>query len=70
MFVRTAVRRNKYGSAVPYLQLVHNEWDSASKSAKMKVLHNFGREEQVDKLAMERLAGSLCRLPDPGRPPR
>jgi hypothetical protein len=67
MFVRTAVRRNKDGSAVRYLQLVHNEWDPASKSAKMKVLHNFGREDQVDKAAIERLAGSLCRLLDPGR---
>ena len=50
-----------------YLQLVHNEWDPASKSAKMRVLHNFGREDQVDKAAIERLAGSLCRLLDPGR---
>ena len=36
----------------------------------MKVLHNFGREDQVDKAAIERLAGSLCRLLDPGRPAR
>jgi hypothetical protein len=67
MFVRTAVRRNKDGSAVRYLQLVHNEWDPAAKSAKMRVLHNFGREDQVDKAAIERLAGSLCRLLDPAR---
>ncbi len=67
MFVRTAVRRHKDGTAVRYLQLVHNEWDPASKSAKMRVLHNFGREDQVDKAAIERLAGSLCRLLDPGR---
>ena len=65
--MRTAVRRNKDGSAVRYLQLVHNEWDPAAKAAKMKVLHNFGREDQVDKAAIERLAGSLCRLLDPGR---
>ena len=67
MFVRTAVRRNKDGSAVRYLQLVHNEWDPAAKAAKMKVLHNFGREDQLDKAAIERLAGSLCRLLDPGQ---
>jgi hypothetical protein len=67
MFVRAAVRRNKDGSAVRYLQLVHNEWDPAAKAAKMRVLHNFGREDQVDKAAIERLAGSLCRLLDPGR---
>jgi Transposase DDE domain len=67
MFVRTATRRNKDGTAVRYLQLVHNDWDPATKSAKMRVLHNFGREDQVDKTAIERLAGSLCRLLDPGR---
>jgi Transposase DDE domain len=67
MFVRTATRRNKDGTAVRYLQLVHNEWDPAARSAKMRVLHNFGREDQVDKAAIERLAGSLCRLLDPGR---
>jgi hypothetical protein len=67
MFVRAATRRNKDGSAVRYLQLVHNEWDPASKTAKMRVLHNFGRKDQVDKAAIERLAGSLCRLLDPAR---
>jgi DDE family transposase len=67
MFVRTATRRNKDGTAVRYLQLVHNEWDPAAKSARMRVLHNFGREDQVDKAAIERLAGSLCRLLDPAR---
>jgi len=67
MFVRTATRRNKDGSAVRYLQLVHNEWDPATKSAKMRVLHNFGREDQLDRAAIDRLAGSLCRLLEPGR---
>jgi hypothetical protein len=67
MFVRTATRRNKDGSTVRYLQLVHNEWDPSAKAARMKVLHNFGREDQVDKAAIERLAGSLGRLLDPGR---
>jgi len=45
MFVRTTRRRNKDGTAVRDLQLVHNEWDPAAKSAKMRVLHNFGRED-------------------------
>ena len=67
MFVRTATRRNKDGSTVRYLQLVLNEWDPSAKAARMKVLHNFGREDRVDKAAIERLAGSLCRLLGPGR---
>jgi len=67
MFVRTAVRRNKDGTAVRYLQLVHNEWDPVAKAARMKVLHSFGREDQLDRAAIERLAGSLFRLLEPGR---
>jgi hypothetical protein len=62
MFVRTSSRRNKDGSKVSYLQLAHNEWDSTTQSAKMKVLYNFGRAEQVDRAGIERLIGSLQRL--------
>ena len=72
MFVRTATRRNKDGSAVRYVQLVHNEWDPATKSSRMRVVHSFGREDQLDRAAVERLAGSLGRLlgqaSRPGRP--
>src|ERR1035441_4186034 len=62
MFVRTATRRNKDGSAVRYVQLVQNEWDPATKSSRMRVVHSFGREDQLDRAAVERLAGSLGRL--------
>jgi Transposase DDE domain len=67
MFVRTATRRNKDGSAVRYVQLVHNEWDPATKSSRMRVVHSFGREDQLDRAAVERLAGSLSRLLGQGR---
>ena len=71
MFVRTATRRNKDGSAVRYVQLVHNEWDPVAKSSRMRVVHSFGREDQLDRAAVERLAGSLSRLlgRDPDRAP-
>jgi Transposase DDE domain len=62
MFVRTTTRRNKDGTAVRYVQLVQNEWDPATKSSRMKVVHSFGREDQLDRAAVERLAGSLARL--------
>ena len=62
MFVRTATRRNKDGSPVRYVQLVQNEWDPATKSSRMRVVHSFGREGQLDRAAIERLAGSLGRL--------
>jgi hypothetical protein len=67
MFVRATTRKNKDGTAVRYLQLVHNEWDPLTKASKMKVLHNFGREDQLDRAAIDRLVGSLCRLLDPER---
>jgi hypothetical protein len=62
MFVRTSSRRNKDGTVVRYLQLAHNEWDPAAKAARMKVLYNFGRAEELDRAAVERLIGSLSRL--------
>src|SRR5260370_22799988 len=67
MFVRTATRRNKDGSAVRYVQLVQNEWDPATKSSRMRVVHSFGREDQLHRAAVERLAGSLGRLLGQGR---
>ncbi len=71
MFVRIATRRNKDGSAVRYVQLVQNEWDPAARSSRMKVVHSFGREDQLDRAAVERLAGSLARLlgQEPAGPP-
>jgi Transposase DDE domain len=62
MFVRVATRRNKDGSAVRYVQLVQNEWDPAARSSRMRVVHSFGREDQLDRAAVERLAMSLGRL--------
>lgn len=65
MFVRTTTRRNRDGSTVSYLQLVHNEWDPTAKSSRMKVVYNFGRADQVDRAGIERLIGSLSKLLDP-----
>ena len=30
-----------------YLQLVHNTWDPVARVTKAKVLHSFGREDEV-----------------------
>lgn len=48
-----------------YLQLTHNEWDPATKTSRPKVLHSFGREDQLDRDAIIRLVASLTRLLDP-----
>jgi hypothetical protein len=60
-----ATRRNKDGTPVRYLQLTHNEWDPATKTSRPKVLHSFGREDQLDREAIKRLVASLTRLLDP-----
>jgi hypothetical protein len=62
VFVRTSTRRNRDGSKVSYLQLAHNEWDPTAKTARTKVLYSFGRADQLDRAAIERLIGALTRV--------
>jgi hypothetical protein len=50
---------------VRYLQLAHNEWDPQAGVSRTKVLYWFGREDQLDRAAVERLVASLTRLLDP-----
>jgi hypothetical protein len=47
---------------VSYLQLAHNEWDPAAKTARTKVLYSFGRADQLDRVAIERLITALTRV--------
>ena len=65
MYVRVSTRRNKTGEAVRYLQLAHNEWDAAAGVSRTKVLHSFGREDELDRAAIGRLVAALSRLLDP-----
>ena len=48
-----------------YLQLAHNTWDPVTRSSKMTVVHSFGREDELDRPAIERLIASLKKLLDP-----
>jgi hypothetical protein len=52
MFLREVKRQNRNGSNVSYLQLVHNEWDSAARTSRTKILYRFGRADQVDTAAI------------------
>lgn len=65
MYVRTSARRNKSGELVRYVQLAHNEWDPAAGMSRTRVLHSFGREDEVDRAAVARLVAALSRLLDP-----
>src|SRR5215471_12943073 len=67
MYLRSIQRRNLDGSVVRYLQLAHNEWDPATKQARAKVIHSFGREDSLDRDAIHRLIKSLTRALDPAQ---
>ena len=62
--MRRTVRRTKDGE-VAYLQLAHNEWDPVAKQSKVRVIYNFGREDQLDRDAIRRLVSSLQRALEP-----
>jgi len=61
MYLRTTRRRNDDGSDVRYLSLAHNEWDPVARRSKVRILFNFGREDELDPDAIRRLIGSLSR---------
>ena len=66
MYIRVSARRNKNGQTGRDLQLAHNEGDAAAGMSRTRVVHSFGREDELDRAAIERLIGSLTRLLDPG----
>ena len=65
MFLREVKRQNKNGTQASYLQLVHNQWDPAARASRTRILYSFGRTDQVERAAIERLIASLSRLLDP-----
>ena len=65
MYLRETKRRNKDGSVVSYLQLAHNQRHPASGSPVARIIHNFGRADQVDRQALRRLVASISRFLDP-----
>jgi hypothetical protein len=65
MYLRETRRQNKDGSTVSYLQLAHNERHPLTRVPTTKVIHNFGRADQVDREALARLVRSICRVLDP-----
>jgi hypothetical protein len=64
VYLRESSRRNKDGSKVTYLQLAHNERHPVTGSPVAKVIHNFGRKDKVDKVALARLVSSISRILD------
>jgi hypothetical protein len=65
VYLRETRRTNRDGSVVRYLQLAHNERHPQTGVPTAKVIHNFGRVEQVDRAGLARLVSSISRFLDP-----
>ena len=62
MYLRSTRRRNADGSEVRYFQLAENVWDPVRGCSVAKVIHNFGRADQLDGEKLRRLAKSILRV--------
>jgi hypothetical protein len=62
MYLRTTQRRNKDGSVVRYYALAENVRHPEKGYVEAKVVHSFGRADQLDRAALERLATSIRRV--------
>jgi Transposase DDE domain len=65
VYLRETKRTNRDGSVVRYLQLAHSERHPDTGVPSAKVIHNFGRADQVDKDALARLVASISRFLEP-----
>jgi hypothetical protein len=65
MYLRETKRRNADGSAVSYLALAQNERDPETGVPRARIIHRFGRADQVDREALARLVRSISRFLDP-----
>jgi hypothetical protein len=66
MYLRMTQRRNRDGSTVAYYALAENAWNAAAKRAEARVVHHFGRADQLDRAALQRLVNSINRVLDQG----
>ena len=65
VYLRETKRTNRDGSVVRYLQLAHSERHPDTGVPSAKVIHNFGRADQVDQDALARLVASISRFLEP-----
>ena len=62
MYLRITKRTNKDGSVVEYFQLAHNERHPETRKPVAKIIHNFGRVDQLDRQELVRLCQSIGRV--------
>ncbi len=65
MYLRTTKRKNRDGSVVKYYQLAHNKRHPKTDNTRAKVIHSFGRADEVDKDELVRLCSSIARICHP-----
>src|SRR5271168_1363243 len=64
MYLRITERRNRDGSTVAYYGLAENAWNAEAKRSETRVVHSFGRADQLDRAALQRLVASINRVID------
>ena len=62
MYLRTTKRKNRDGSVVEYYQLAHNERHPVTRKPVAKIIHNFGRTDELDRAQLVRLCRSIARV--------
>lgn len=62
MYLRATKRKNKNGTITEYLQLAHNVRDPETNATVARIIHSFGRADQLDRDALVRLARSIARV--------
>lgn len=68
MYLREVVSPRKRGPDTRYLQLVEGERDAQGR-VQTRILHSFGRTDQLDLEQIRRLVEQLSRYLDPAAPP-
>ena len=64
MYLRITERRNRDGSTAAYYALAENIWNAEARRSETRVAHSFGRADQFDKAALQRLVASINRVID------
>jgi transposase len=62
MYLRTTRRKNKDGSVVEYYQLAHNERHPDTRKPVARIIHSFGRADELNRDQLVRLCNSIARV--------
>jgi hypothetical protein len=66
MYLRITQRHNRDGSSVTYYALAESVWNPDEKRREARVVHSFGRADQLERAELERLVKSINRVLDDG----